>query len=108
MLVLVATTETQGDRADDFCRTVEGELVQLPADPADRSFVGLASRRSTTTCVVTDIDVDEEMLRAAVGDSFDLHLAVARLSGEGTVLESHRGQLSPRVMSLATMTVGPS
>lgn len=108
MLVLVATTETQGDRPDDFCHTVEGELVQLPIGPADRSFVGLASGRATTTCVVTDIDVDEEMLRAAIGDSFDVHLAVARLSGEATVLESHCGQLSARVMSLATITVGPS
>jgi len=113
MLVLVATTDTQGDRSDDYCHTVEGELVQLPVLDSDREFVGLASRRGTTTCVVADIDVDEATLRAAIGDSVDLHLAVARLLGEGTVLETRDGQLSPREsspreMSLATMTVGLS
>ncbi len=108
MLVLVATTDTQGDRSDDYCNTVEGELVQLPVSGVDREFVGLASRRGTTTCVVADIDVDEVALRAAIGDSVDLHLAVARLLGEGTILETSDGQLSPRSMSLATMTVGPS
>lgn len=103
MLVLVATTDTQGDRGDDYCHTVEGELVQLPVLGADRAFVGLASRRGTTTCAVADIDVDEATLRAAIGDSVDLHLAVARLLGEGTILENRDGQLSPRSMSMGSM-----
>ena len=30
MRVLVATSHTQGERPDDYCWTIEGELVRLP------------------------------------------------------------------------------
>jgi hypothetical protein len=75
MLVLVATAQTQGQRADDFCRADEGELVRWAAEchqePADgscgchRSLVGLASARPTTTARVVDRpDLDLAGLRA--------------------------------------------
>lgn len=63
MKVLVATTETQGARDDDFCWAVDGELVYLPfltcATPGcgcDRAFAGLASSKATTTAMVVERD----------------------------------------------------
>lgn len=62
MKVLVATTMRQGEVENDFCNTIEGELVRLPfieCDDGDqcgctRSFTGLTSHRATTTAVVVD------------------------------------------------------
>jgi hypothetical protein len=60
MNVLTATNQTQGWRGNDFCWTVEGELVVFPAIECGRgsiddgcgcrrSMAGLASHRATTT-----------------------------------------------------------
>jgi hypothetical protein len=61
MKVLVATTETQGMFEDDYCWTVDGELVYIQSvscpDPlcgCTRGFAGLSSARATTTAVVVD------------------------------------------------------
>ncbi len=75
MKMLVATTETQGDRDGDYCRTVEGELVYLSLDCDDpqcgcnRGFAGLASCRATTTCVVADLPSDPAQIRSAFAES---------------------------------------
>lgn len=59
--VLVATTEAQGDRGDDYAWAVDGELVYVPFDQCDcpgcgcsRGFAGMASARASTTCLVVD------------------------------------------------------
>ncbi len=115
MHVLVATTQTQGDRPDDVSWTVEGELVRLPgltcADPrcgCDRSWAGLASSRTTTTCRVVDLDIQREGLRAAFGDALwregwlaaddtwvddfvECHLEIASAFALGSVLEVEGG-----------------
>jgi len=80
MRLLTATRQTQGDLADDFdIGTIEGELVE-PApvcdrdldDEADndcgcgRAFVGMTSRRSTTTAIITELDITYEQLRGIV------------------------------------------
>jgi hypothetical protein len=65
MKVLTATNETQGWRDNDFCWTVEGELVVFPPVECDcgsidddcgcrRSMAGLVSHRATTTMKVVD------------------------------------------------------
>ena len=62
MKVLVATAMRQGEVDNDFCNTIEGELVRLPfieCDDGDqcgctRSFTGLTSHRATTTAVILD------------------------------------------------------
>ena len=65
MKVLVATMETQGRRANDFCFVPEGELVKFSA-PCDgeavdgpcgcmRSMTGVTCRRATTTVKVVDL-----------------------------------------------------
>jgi hypothetical protein len=62
MKVLVATTMRQGQVDDDFCYTIDGELVRLPFIECDcgdscgctRSFAGLTSHRATTTALVAD------------------------------------------------------
>ena len=116
MHVLVATTQTQGLRPDDFCWTIEGELVRLPgltcADPrcgCDRSWAGLASSRATTTCRVAELDIQREGLRAAFGDALwregwlagddawvddfvDGHLEIASTFPVGAVLEVDHGE----------------
>jgi len=78
MKLLTATSAGQGDRPNDFCFTVEGELVLAgfvcatdEADPdggcgCGRAFSGMSSRRATTTAVVRDLDLDEDDLRLAV------------------------------------------
>lgn len=61
MKVLVATNETQRTVKGDYSFTAEGELVYLestscrnPLCGCDRGFVGMASRRATTTAKVAD------------------------------------------------------
>ncbi|MDJ0356194.1 DUF3024 domain-containing protein [Paenarthrobacter sp. PH39-S1] len=67
MKLLVATALTQGERQNDYCFAVEGELVFiLPPCAADRKdpdgpcgcgrrFAGLVSQHATTTARVTDV-----------------------------------------------------
>jgi hypothetical protein len=65
MNALVTTNTTQGWRDNDFCWTVEGELVFMPPIECDsgsvddacgrrRSMTGVASHRATTTVKVAD------------------------------------------------------
>lgn len=65
MKVLTATNQTQGWRANDFCWTVEGELVMFTPLECERgsiddgcgcrrSMAGLVSHRATTTIKVID------------------------------------------------------
>lgn len=79
MKVLVATRRTQGLRRNDYCFTVEGELV-LPAalieccDPGrcgcGRGFPGLASSRATTTAMIVERpELTVAGLRMAIHDS---------------------------------------
>ncbi len=71
MKVLTATHRTQGDRPGDFCWTIPGELVTLGTTcdrdrltpnrdgpcGCGRAFVGIASRKGTTTAEVRDLDM---------------------------------------------------
>ena len=65
MNVLTASNQTQGWRDNDFCWTVEGELVVFPPIECGRgsidddcgcrrSMAGLVSHRATTTIKVAD------------------------------------------------------
>src|SRR3990172_8245236 len=67
--VLVATAETQGERSNDFCHTVEGELVTWPAlecsgESVDggcgcrRALCGVGSLKATTTAKVVERTCD--------------------------------------------------
>jgi hypothetical protein len=78
MKLLTATRERQGERDDDFCYAVEGELVLLgfvcatdETDPdggcgCGRAFSGMSSMRATTTALVRDLDLSIDDLRLAV------------------------------------------
>jgi hypothetical protein len=80
MKVLTATSDTQGWRDNDFCWTVEGELVFLVPFECARGFVdddcgcrrsmaGLASHRATTTMkVVERDDLDPDTYFALTAD----------------------------------------
>ncbi len=72
MKVLVATSDTQGQRGNDFSYCIEAELVTVgmvcAADEADpdggcgcgRAFAGLNSHKATTTAKVKDVELSEE------------------------------------------------
>src|SRR4029078_10624020 len=82
MKVLVATSETQGQRANDFSYCVEGELVTVGLVCAidrrnpdggcgcGRAFAGLSSHLATTTAKVKEVDLSEadyvEALRSSL------------------------------------------
>lgn len=83
MKVLVATHETQGQRDNDFCFCIEGELVTVglvcAADERDpdggcgcgRAFAGLNSHKATTTAKVKDIDLSGEDYVEALRSSLE-------------------------------------
>jgi len=72
MKVLVATSDTQGQRGNDFSYCIEGELVTVglvcAADEENpdggcgcgRAFAGLNSHKATTTAKVKDVELSEE------------------------------------------------
>jgi len=72
MHLLVATTQTQGRRGDDFHYCKEGELVRFASacgrdggDPAGgcgcaRSFAGFDSAKATTTALVREVDMSRD------------------------------------------------
>lgn len=81
MRLLVATTRTQGDRADDFSWAEPGELVMPPFhacdEPVDgpcgcrRSLVGMRTTRPTTTIEVADVTLTLDQLCDTVRASLD-------------------------------------
>jgi hypothetical protein len=122
MNVLVATTQTQGDRRNDYHWCVEGELVRIDTpcardrkDPdggcgCGRGFAGLNSARPTTTARVADLPLTRsdfvEALRSslaqqgwnptwAAGEADEL-LALACTVPVGTVLGRRLDQLVVR------------
>ena len=72
--VLVATTEAQGKRGDDYANAVDGELVYVPllGTGCGRGFAGMASNRSTTTAMVVErLDLSGQDLWMALSDSLE-------------------------------------
>lgn len=126
MHVLVATRRTQGLRADDYSRTIEGEFVFLPlaecdwGDPVSfregaRYFVGLESREETTTAQVIEMDIttedvvgycheklaahgwsDRERIEAESRRMASLMLSISALLAPGVVIEKRGAQIAAR------------
>jgi hypothetical protein len=80
MLVLVATTETQGEMSEDYAWTVDGELVTPLVEQCStpftcgcgRGFPGLASERATTTAMVVDRpELSPQMFRTVLADALE-------------------------------------
>lgn len=125
MKVLVATTETQGMRDDDFCWTVDGELVYVPfatcASPTcgcDRAFAGVASSKPTTTAAAVERGIDASAYTTALRDglarqgwtdggsaSYErwladlvrLHRDLAGAFPHETIVEVRDGHVCPRI-----------
>jgi hypothetical protein len=82
MKVLTATCESQGARENDFCFTIEGELLCFPAIECDcgsiddgcgchRAMVGLSSHRPTTTMKVSERrDLDHGSYHSLISDGY--------------------------------------
>jgi hypothetical protein len=83
MKVLVATTETQGQRENDFCWADEGELVSFGSEcdhalealdgpcGCRRSLCGLRTGKSTTTVRVVDWpDLDRFKLASLIAEAW--------------------------------------
>jgi hypothetical protein len=82
MNVLTATNQTQGLRDNDFCWTVEGELVFFPPIECGRgsiddecgcrrSMAGTVSHRATTTIKVAQrADLDPDTYFLLISDAF--------------------------------------
>lgn len=81
MKVLVATRRTQGLRPDDYCSTIDGELVLAGAviecsSPercgCGRGFPGLASARATTTAIIVERpEIHLHEMSMAIRESLD-------------------------------------
>ncbi|WP_166979827.1 DUF7715 family protein [Paramicrobacterium fandaimingii] len=122
MKVLIATTELQGEKPDDFMRAVPGELVVDVGSCQDvtatddwsfacaRSFVGVSSGSMTTTAKVVDnVAVDARSYMGAVKQGLSdrycpecaneiasTSRAIAMHWSEGTVLERNRSTIQAR------------
>jgi len=131
MKVLIATNHTQGQRPDDFCYTLEGELVRLPVVVCDcpdcgceRAVEGMASHKATTTFMIAErIDLDAAAYRnllvehlydggwvvglpgteetAWVDGFVDEHLRITAQFAMGDVLEVRNDQIRLRSASPA-------
>lgn len=127
MKVFVATRETQGAREDDYCWTVDGELVRLPGLTCDcpdcgcdRGLAGLSSSRATTTAKVVDRDdLDPQTYGTLLCDTLTRegwvsprgmseedayewareHLELAAFFDEGTIIEFRNDQLRTRALT---------
>jgi hypothetical protein len=83
MHVLVATTETQGIRPNDYSWTLEGELVKIPLGRCTKGHVdddcgcsrgmsGVGSSRASTTIRVADMPwMQRPAYAAALVDSYE-------------------------------------
>jgi hypothetical protein len=126
MQILVATTETQGVRPNDFNYLESGEPVYLGfvcdrdrRDPdggcgCGRSFAGLDSHRAGTTAQVVERELDLDAYRSLIARGLaeegwtsltepaalaDLTDELVRLAGAfpvGTVLERRGGRIGAR------------
>ncbi len=97
MKIIVATKETQGQRADDFNFADEGEIV-IVADcdhlhggcDCERSMVGVRSGKGTTTMMIVEADLSRqqfiEMIRAANEDYTELGLGDEVFAAEADAL----------------------
>jgi hypothetical protein len=83
MKLLTATTRGQGERGNDYCWTVEGELVGIhepcARDSRDadggcgcgRGFFGMSSHRATTTALVRDLPLTRADLTHALAGYYE-------------------------------------
>jgi len=93
MKIIVATKETQGQRADDFNFADEGEIV-IVADcdhlhqgcDCERSMVGVRSGKGTTTMMVVEADMTRqqfiEQIRAGNQDYAEIGVSDAIFAAE--------------------------
>ena len=76
MKIIVATSETQGQRSGDFNFVPDGEIVMIsdcdclhPGCDCVRSMVGINSGKGTTTMKVVESDITLEEYRRLIGEA---------------------------------------
>ncbi len=95
MKVLVATRDSQTRLANDYCFTLDGELVYIqgtdcsnPSCGCERGFAGMASHRATTTAKIVDRpEMTEDALRQALVDSLDTGGWLSAMESAGVLEE---------------------
>lgn|SRR5689334_10353773 len=80
MKIIVATSETQGQRPGDFNFVPDGEIVMVsdcdclhPGCDCVRSMVGINSGKGTTTMKVVESDIALEEYRRLIGEAGQIY-----------------------------------
>jgi hypothetical protein len=110
MKVMIATAESQGQAADDYCWTVEGEIVRLVDCPDDlclcSAFGGIESHKASTTALVVErSDLDPSTLLHLFRQDME-NQGYAEYLSEADVDETIVGELAELVVMLRDIVPG--
>jgi hypothetical protein len=110
MKVLIATSESQGQAADDHCWTTEGEIVRLADCPDDycrcSGFAGVESGKSTSTALVVErADLDPSTLLQVFRQDLQ-NQGWAEYLSEAEINESIVAELAAMVAMLRDLAPG--
>lgn len=97
MKIIVATSETQGQRPEDFNYVPEGEIVMVgdcdclhEGCDCSRSMVGILCKMGTTTMMVVESDLTREGFRRQLKDANE---GFEELGVDGSVYEEQADAL---------------
>jgi hypothetical protein len=110
MKVLIATAESQGQAANDYCWTVEDELVRLVDCPDDlcrcSAFGGIESHKASTTALVVErADLDPSTLVQVFRQDLE-NQGYAEYLSEAELNETILGELADLVVMLRDVAPG--
>ena len=115
MKVLVATSETQGQRSDDFMWCRDGEPVKFGTEcdgegidghcGCRRSMVGVESNKATTTLKVVEMDITKEGIADALRANYQ-NAGWYQLMGAEGAEESIKKEVDELIDIAASFPVG--
>lgn len=111
MKIIVASRERQGDREGDVCLADEGEIVipvvcdgEHDGCSCGRLFIGVRTRRDTTTAVVIESDLSRDGYRRAIIES-EVMREYRELGVSDRVMTAHADELLELAAQFAAGTV---
>ena len=110
MKVLIATAESQGQAADDYCWTTEGELIRLVDCPDDycrcSGFGGVESHKASSTALVVErADLNPSTLLEVFRQDME-NQGYAEYLSEAELNETIVGELAELVVMLRDIAPG--